>query len=100
MADNLRRIGGDVKEYEDGLEITGLNSWRAEIEGYNDHRIVMAFAVASTVSRGPILIHGEESVNKSYPDFFSDFKKLGGTVIYRDPRRGSQHNNIRRSKWN
>jgi 3-phosphoshikimate 1-carboxyvinyltransferase len=99
VADNLRRIGGDVKEYEDGLEITGVEQLEGgEIEGYNDHRIVMAFAVASTVSRGPILIHGEESVNKSYPDFFSDFKKLGGTVIYRDPRLGSQHNNIRREQ--
>ena len=54
MADNLRRIGGDVKEYGDGLEITGVEQLEGgEIEGYNDHRIVMAFAVASTVSRGP-----------------------------------------------
>ena len=81
IADNLRRIGGKVIEYEDGLEITGVEQLEGgEVDSYNDHRIAMAFAVASTVSRGPIRIHGADSVRKSYPGFFSDFKKLGGSI--------------------
>ena len=46
--------------------------------GENDHRIVMAMTTASVKSISPILITDEEAVNKSYPEFFNDFKKLGG----------------------
>ena len=84
IADNLRRIGGEVREHENGLEITGVEQLKGgEVESYNDHRIAMAFAVASAVCQRPIMIHGEASVNKSYPSFFYDFEKLGGSISSR-----------------
>jgi len=52
-----------------------------EVCGYNDHRIVMAAAVASCFLKGNILIHGAEAVKKSYPKFWSDFKALGGSYV-------------------
>jgi 3-phosphoshikimate 1-carboxyvinyltransferase len=42
----------------------------AEISSYNDHRIVMAAAIAATISDGPISIENPEAIQKSYPTFF------------------------------
>ena len=43
----------------------------AEISSYNDHRIVMAAAIAATISDGPISIQNAQAIQKSYPSFFS-----------------------------
>ena len=48
------------------------------IDAGNDHRIAMSAAIAATVTDGPVTILGAECVNKSYPDFWSDYAKLGG----------------------
>ena len=50
----------------------------AELHGYNDHRIVMAFSVAGANAEGETVIDDMESINKSYPSFFEDYKKIGG----------------------
>ena len=47
-------------------------------ETFNDHRIVMAAAIASCISQQSVVIHGAEAVRKSYPTFFEDFASLGG----------------------
>lgn len=79
MHDCLSRVGADITETEDGLIIKGVPALKGgTVSGYNDHRIVMAMTIASIVSEGPIIIEGAEAVNKSYPDFFEDFKNLGG----------------------
>ena len=54
----------------------GLKGGKAE--GFNDHRIVMSMAIAATQAEGPVEISGAEAVNKSYPSFFEEFKRLGG----------------------
>lgn len=48
------------------------------VNSYNDHRIVMSAAIASLNSNSDIKIIDSKAVNKSYPDFFKDFEKLGG----------------------
>ncbi len=48
------------------------------IDTQNDHRIAMSAAIASIKSTAPVIIKGAECVNKSYPDFFTDIKMLGG----------------------
>jgi len=79
MAENLNALGADVKEHEDSLIITGKPKLRGGItDGYNDHRIVMAMAAVSAACENEIIIKGAEATEKSYPDFFKDFKKLGG----------------------
>ncbi len=79
MAENLNAIGADIKELEDSLVITGKPKLRGGItDGYNDHRIVMAMAAVSVACENEVLIKGAEAIEKSYPDFFKDFKKLGG----------------------
>lgn len=78
---SLSALGGDL--YENGSEIiiNGTGSIKGgTTSGYADHRIIMAAAIASTFSENECIILGAESVNKSYPEFFDDFKKLGGSV--------------------
>ena len=83
MAECLQKIGVEVEEREDGLIITGgCNPPEGEIviDSHGDHRIVMAMAIAAVSLGVDITIENAEAVNKSYPSFFIELKKLGGVV--------------------
>ncbi len=77
----LSAMGIETIEREDGMVIYGGKPKGAVIDGANDHRIVMAAAVAAAFSDGESVITGCEAINKSYPEFFSDFKKIGGKTV-------------------
>ncbi|HET7889976.1 MAG TPA: 3-phosphoshikimate 1-carboxyvinyltransferase [Candidatus Sulfotelmatobacter sp.] len=71
VAANLRSMGAQVEEREDGLRIPGGQALRgAEIDSFGDHRIAMAFAVAALRASGETVIRGAESAAISYPAFF------------------------------
>ena len=75
----LRALGGCVTEQEDGLIVQGVPSLTGgTVDGANDHRIVMAAAIAAIACRRPVTILGAEAVKKSYPDFFRVYQALGG----------------------
>ena len=75
----LNNIGGDVTVKADGLVIRPTGQLKGGIvDGCGDHRIVMAAAIAALGCSGDVIIKGAEAVNKSYPEFFSDYIKLGG----------------------
>ncbi|MEE0858605.1 MAG: 3-phosphoshikimate 1-carboxyvinyltransferase [Acutalibacteraceae bacterium] len=77
----LNKIGCDVTEKPDGLIINGIKqATGGQVEGYNDHRIVMSMSMAVEKSSLPIEITDKESINKSYPAFFEDYKKIMGKV--------------------
>ncbi len=77
----LKAIGGAVTEEEDGLTVYGVSTLPGgTVDGANDHRIVMAAAVAATRCQGPVTIRGAEAVKKSYPHFWRDYENLGGAV--------------------
>ena len=77
LAANLRRMGAEVEEREDGLRIPGRQALRgAEIDSLGDHRIAMAFAVAALRAEGETLIRGAESAAISYPAFFHTLDEL------------------------
>ena len=79
--DFLSKLGADITDEGSGLSVIGKRTLSGgEVCGHNDHRIVMAAAVASCGCTGPVIIRGAEAVNKSYPDFFRDFAALGGEV--------------------
>ena len=79
MRDGLSRLGAKIEETEDGFVIEGVKALRGgEVEGYNDHRIVMSMAVAAAACGEDIIISDMESINKSYPSFFEDYQSLGG----------------------
>lgn len=77
VAGNLRRMGAEVEEREDGLRVPGRQQLRgAEIESFGDHRIAMAFAIAALRADGDTKIRGAESASISYPAFFSTLEEL------------------------
>ena len=77
LATNLRRMGAQVEEREDGLKIPGSQTLHgAELDSFSDHRIAMAFAVAALRAEGETLIRGAESAAISYPAFFNTLEEL------------------------
>lgn len=70
VVDNLRAMGAEVQEFEDGMEIEGGRPLHgAEIDSFGDHRIAMAFAIAGLFAKGETVIKNTECVNTSYPGF-------------------------------
>ena len=75
----LTALGGQAEEGPDWLAIPGTRFLKGgTVDGANDHRIVMAAAIAATRCTGPVTILGAEAVNKSYPRFWEEYKRLGG----------------------
>ncbi|HKW75345.1 MAG TPA: 3-phosphoshikimate 1-carboxyvinyltransferase [Terriglobales bacterium] len=71
VARNLRAMGAECEEREDGLRVPGnQNLHGAEIDPGGDHRIAMAFAVAAVRADGESEIRGAEAARISFPEFF------------------------------
>jgi 3-phosphoshikimate 1-carboxyvinyltransferase len=71
VAKNLRAMGAEVAEFEDGLDVPGGQKLHgATIDSGGDHRIAMAFSVAALGAEGETRIQGAESVAISFPEFF------------------------------
>ena len=69
---NLRAMGAEVTEFEDGLDVPGGQTLHgAAIDSGGDHRIAMAFSVAALRAQGETLIQGAESAAISFPEFFN-----------------------------
>jgi 3-phosphoshikimate 1-carboxyvinyltransferase len=70
-AQNLRAMGAEVEEFEDGLRVAGPVELRgAKIDPRGDHRIAMAFTVAGLLAEGETEIGDSECVAVSFPEFF------------------------------
>lgn len=70
IAHNLRAMGVQVVEMNDGLEIHGHGSLRgARVASFGDHRIAMAFAIAGLFADGETIVEDAQCVHESYPDF-------------------------------
>ena len=86
-AELLNNLVGKVKELSGGLEITGVSSLKGgNVNGYNDHRIVMSAAVCAARSDEDITATFAMSINKSYPDFYIDYNSIGGKANVLDLR--------------
>jgi len=71
MADGLQALGIDARPTPDGMIIQGGRLGGGEVQSHGDHRIAMAFAIASLRASGPITIHDCANVNTSFPNFVS-----------------------------
>ena len=77
----LRALGGEVEILPDGLEIHPVKAFTGgTVNSAGDHRIAMSAAIAATRAEGDVTILGADSVRKSYPDFFKDYRNLGGVA--------------------
>ena len=78
MCEELSKLGVDVVETEDGMEIKGADNLKGNvtISTHDDHRIAMTFAVLNLVSDGEIKLDNKNCVEISYPDFFNDLNKV------------------------
>ena len=80
IASELVKFGARVKEFNDGLLIRAPDRCKnASLEAYNDHRLFMAFTIASMLTERSV-VAGAESVDVSYPNFIHDMKELGARL--------------------
>lgn len=83
MAEGLGKLGVKVTEQPEGILIEGGNippAGEVILDSYDDHRIVMALAIAAAALGVEAVIERAEAVSKSYPTFFAEFIRLGGVA--------------------
>ena len=78
MCEELSKLGVNVVETEDGMEIEGTNKLlgNVTISTHDDHRIAMTFAILGLISEGDIKLDNKACVEISYPEFFDDLRKV------------------------
>lgn len=83
MTSELNKMGAAITEEPEGLTIVGKPEGLkggVQVDAWNDHRIAMSLAIAAQKCAEPIILTGAESVAKSYPTFWEDYKSVGGLV--------------------
>ncbi|MEN3033854.1 MAG: 3-phosphoshikimate 1-carboxyvinyltransferase [Aquificaceae bacterium] len=79
---NLRAMGADIEELEDGFEIEGVESLKgAYIETFSDHRVAMAFSIAGLIADGETYIDNPDCVGVSFRDFYEKIGQIAGFEI-------------------
>jgi 3-phosphoshikimate 1-carboxyvinyltransferase len=86
MAEGLTALGAQVREEPGGLSVEGGPLRGGRVDSRGDHRIAMAFAVASLLARGPIEILNTAEVATSFPNFVDVAKSAGLLVENREAR--------------
>lgn len=76
--DLLVNLGGQMSYQDDLITIHPATLHGGTVDCQNDHRIAMAAAIASIICDQPVTLIGADCVNKSYPTFWAEFKRLGG----------------------
>lgn len=74
----IENLGGHAKATEDSLTVFPAQLTGGTVDSCNDHRIAMSAAIAATVCKEPVTILGAQAVNKSYPQFWAEYRRLGG----------------------
>lgn len=77
VAGNMRRMGVNIEEYEDGFRVPGKQKFRAaQVDSFGDHRIAMAFAVASLAAGGETTVLNAEAASVSFPEFYATLRQI------------------------
>ncbi len=80
IAEMLTALGGSAEITENTLTVHPARLTGGIVDAKNDHRMAMAAAIAATVCEKEVTILGAECVQKSYPAFWEDYEKLGGSL--------------------
>ena len=86
MTEELTKLGALVYDNGDTMTINGVDNLKSslELDSHNDHRIVMALAIASLKCSDKIRILNAGAIKKSYPHFFKHFESVGGIIEYEE----------------
>jgi 3-phosphoshikimate 1-carboxyvinyltransferase len=80
MCTELRRLGVDLDERQDGFAIRGGTLKGGPCEAHGDHRLAMSLALAGLAASVPVTVHNAEILNESFPDFVPYLRALGATA--------------------
>ena len=80
MCLELKKMGADIEELQDGLIIRNSRLKGCRVCGHDDHRVVMALAVAGLNIDGETVIETAEAMNVTFPEFTQFIKDCGGKV--------------------
>lgn len=81
MARGLETLGVQLREYEDGMDVTGGPVGHGSVDGAGDHRCAMSFCVLGQVADGPVTVSGCDNIDTSYPGFVEDLQHIGGRIV-------------------
>lgn len=80
LASELAKIGAGIRVQGNDMIIEGRKLSGGEVESHSDHRIAMACSVAGLICNNKVVVSGEQSINKSYPNFYEHLTVLGARV--------------------
>ena len=76
IVQNLRRMGANVEEYEDGFKVERSQLKGAKVDSFGDHRIAMAFGVAGLFAEGETTIARADCAAVSFPAFYEELERV------------------------
>ncbi len=82
MCEELNKMGACISELPDGLVIKSSKLKGVPVDGHDDHRIVMALAIAGLNCEGETIIDKAEAANVTFPEFVSLIRASGGNIQY------------------
>lgn len=82
MYEELRKMGADIEELADGLIIRRSNLKGCNVKGHDDHRVVMALALAGLNIDGETIVDTAEAMNVTFPEFTDLMLKSGGDISF------------------
>lgn len=80
MTAELSKMGADIEELEEGLVIRNSPLTGCPVNGHDDHRVVMALALAGMIAEGETIIDTAESASVTYPGFVESFSGIGAAI--------------------
>jgi 3-phosphoshikimate 1-carboxyvinyltransferase len=80
IAQELRKMGAIIEEKKDGMVVHFSPLHGASLFCHDDHRMALALSVAALTASGTSVLEGTEVVKKSFPDYFSLLKQMGGKI--------------------
>ena len=81
MATELRKMGVEVEERDDGFNIKGQHSLKgATVDGYDDHRIAMSLTIAGLMAEGETIVTDAACAGDSFPGFAETLIDVGANL--------------------
>lgn len=80
MTMELSKMGAEVYETDDGMILEQSELKGTKLNGYNDHRIVMALSLAGLIAKGKTEINTAEAIKVTFPNYIEVMNYLGANM--------------------